>query len=251
MLHDKSTHSFRLIDWDVPVTVASAAGMDSVYSRDGRLGCALDQPAVPVPIWGEAFAHGLPHPTIAPETLFSWRDGARHGCKFSPAVDIWHAGLLLAHRVLRCDLKKFKPNHLLNGTDDGGGLVAAYVNLFGTAGLYSIVDKYGWKLDRPCTEVCETPPGPLKFTKELLSQCQVACGSTGFVEGELISRRLHQRPMPLSEWCSVLQGTPSGEALKAADLVSRMLVWDPAQRITAAIALHHPFLTRATRDKLH
>ena len=83
--------TFRLTDWDNAVAVAEAAGRDAEFPRDGAVACALHAPAVPVHIWGEMLPSGSPT-TVAPESLFSWLDGGRAGCRFTPALDIWHAG---------------------------------------------------------------------------------------------------------------------------------------------------------------
>ena len=101
MYFDRSDGSYRLIDWDCSITIAAAAGRNPAAPRDSNRSCAIDQPAVPVHFWEEILSNRPP--TIAPESLFSWRDGSVHGCRFSPAVDIWHAALIVA-KELGCNI---------------------------------------------------------------------------------------------------------------------------------------------------
>lgn len=73
MYFDRSDGTYRLIDWDCSITIAAAAGRDPAAPRDSHQSCAVDQPAVPVHFWEEILSNRPP--TIAPESLFSWRDG--------------------------------------------------------------------------------------------------------------------------------------------------------------------------------
>ena len=90
----RADRTFRLTDWDNAVAVAEASGRDAEFPRNGAAACAMHTPAVPVHIWGEMLPSGSPT-TVAPESLFTWLDGGRAGCRFTPALDIWHAGVHL------------------------------------------------------------------------------------------------------------------------------------------------------------
>ena len=60
VLYDRSDRSYRLIDWDCAMTVASAAGRLPGRARNQSSSCAIDQPRVPINVWGEVVAHA-PH----------------------------------------------------------------------------------------------------------------------------------------------------------------------------------------------
>ena len=229
--------SCRLIDWDCSVTVAAAAGRDALYARDGRQSCALDQPAVPLLFWDEVMNFAL---TLAPETLFNWLDRARHGCRFTPAVDIWHAGLALAYKLLGCNEHQLDKQNLMNASAVGnrGSVVHALVNLFGTNAFYAMLDHHGWNLGSSCENICEPAPGPLRFDPTSVRECVAKCESRTRIHPDLLKRKVHLPPLRLSDWCKVAQ-RPSTSRFERdlMHLVSQMLELNPSKRIDASRAL--------------
>lgn len=62
----------------------------------------------------------------------------------------------------------------------------------------------------------------------------------------LFERRLHCIPRPPVKWTRVFFGTPPPEAV---DLVSKLLVYSPLERLTPTQVLAHPFLTSDSNAK--
>lgn len=254
VMFDPADHgSFRLTDWDNAIAADEAAGHDLDFPRDTASSCVIHQPAVPVHVWGEMLLSGEPT-TIAPESLFAWLDGGRHGCRFSPALDIWHAGVRLAE-LLGCS-KLLKPSELALSSSKSPwappaaagrahgrtSVVSTLATLFGTQKLYRVLDTYGWQLDRSCTRICHPWPGPLKFTDRAIRNCVDKCWQRASTDPRLVSRHANLPPMSLASWCN-LPDSASPEMRAGVNLLAQMVSLDPAERITATAALQHDFIT--------
>ena len=245
-LYDRSDGSYRLIDWDCTTTVAAAAGQDPLGPRNDSRRCVVDQPAVPVNFWGEGLRGK--QMTAAPEMLFPWRDGSAKGCRFTPAIDIWHAGLLLA-KALGCKVD-LMPQRLqgvaaANRKAHGPSIISSLANVFGTDAMYKMLDRYGWKLGSSCKSICTPAPSPLNFDPKVISSCERQCGNRMAVHPD-IAARTASVPAQLLNNCDVSMQTP--EIARGLRLASQMLALDPADRITANTALQHEFFTSASRS---
>ena len=258
MMYDVAGRTFRLTDWDNAVAVEEAAGGDAEFPRDDAASCATHVPAVPTHIWGEVLHSAA---TVAPESLFAWLDGGRAGCRFSPALDIWHAGLRLAE-LLGCPrplapsaLRPERPGVLgafqtalsaiarLWGGGPKQSVVSTLANIYGTRALYALLDAHGWRLDRSCSQICTPLAGPLKFTREAVNDCVRQCSARASVDPALASRKGQTvEPRTLMSWC---HDSASAAERSGYDLLERMLALDPARRIDAASALEHPFVSRS------
>ena len=147
-------------------------------------------PVLPGPPRSSVVLSGLK--SYASDSLLSAFPNSARGCRFSPAVDIWHAALILAKefgchinlnpQLLRkkntpnprglestqsAQARSYAPNKLkveLEGAPrrpktsaqatQQPSIVSALANVFGTHELYRMLDRYGWKLDRTCDDIC-------------------------------------------------------------------------------------------------
>ena len=156
--------------------------MDPSYPRKDGASCAASLPAVPESFFGELLGN---RPNVAPEQLFAWLSKGSRGCSFSPALDVWHAGILLSREVLQCrgSFKAQPLEGLPRGASNPPSLVHAMANRFGTADLYAYLARHGWQIGQPCAHVCAPlPGGPLRFSPSIIRECVRAC-STATGEG--------------------------------------------------------------------
>ena len=236
-----SDGTYRLIDFDCAFTTADAAGLDPAFPRNDGRSCAASLPAVPESFWGELVE---PRPLIAPEILFPWLSKGVSGCRFTPAIDTWHAGLVLAKNVLGCVRGNMGSQSLLGLRADNHtnpkSLLHGFANTFGTDRLYSTMDKYGWTFGKSCAQICKPMPGPLTFTRDIIRDCERTCARALAAHGRLVKRTHHLRGMTFEEWCGLPEEADS-DAREAMDMISRMIVLDPARRLSPAEALLHPF----------
>ena len=253
MMYDPADRSFRLTDWDYAVAVSEASGRDAEFPRDDAASCVTHVPAVPMHIWGELSPKKT---TVAPELLFTWLDGGRAGCRFTPAHDIWHAGLRLAE-LLGClsprrATRLLEPSALSVALGRRGApklsVVSTFADIYGTRALYALLDAHGWRLDRSCAQICTPLPGPLKFTLAAINDCVRQCEARVSVDRALASRTAQIAPRGLTSRCHVDAASSArvGRHVDADgyDLLARMIALDPKRRINATAALSHPYLAR-------
>ena len=73
-----------------------------------------------------------------------------------------------------------------------------------------------------------------------MTECTRQCLKRTTVAPAIIHRTAKVRASPISDWCANTSHASPG-LRSGLDLLSKMLVLDPAQRISADAALRHPF----------
>ena len=208
---------------------------------------ALDQPAVPLNFWGELLKPGSYNPTLAPETLLAWLSRSTRGCRFSPAVDVWHVGVYLASSLLQCEGHTMAPQTLRGRPNSSAtSFVHTLANHYGTDALSRLLAKHGWTIEHDCKQVCRQPPGPLSFAPAVVDTCIRRCMQRTSADPALASGAYHLPARRFHAWCRMPPPSWSRPDRwlrdAATSLVVKMLELDPDARITAAEALEHPFI---------
>ena len=130
-------------------------------------------------------------------------------------------------------------------------VVSTYANIYGTRALYALLDAHGWRIDRPCIQICTPLAGPLKFTREAIDDCVRRCGARATVDHSIATRIANIPPRGITSWCHVDGRSARHVDGDGYDLLTRMLELDPRRRIDATSALNHPYLTRARAAASH
>ena len=117
--------------------------------------------------------------------------------------------------------------------------------------ICTLLDAHGWRIDRPCIQVCTPLAGPLKFTREAIDDCVRRCGARATVDHTIASRTADIPPRGIISWCHVDGRSARHVDGDGYDLLTRMLELDPRRRIDATSALNHPYLTRARAAASH
>jgi len=113
------------------------------------------------------------------------------------SIDMWSFGATFAAII-------FKKTPFFNGTDNNDQFIKI-TQVLGTDALYSMMDKYGLKMNKELSETTVLP---------------------------------HQR----TPWKSLIDDNNKLARPDALDFVDRVLRYDPQARLTASEALDHPYL---------